>query len=217
MNDNQDSLLLDPKDSALLVIDMQKGYCHPDSAMNQTGPGTKNQQAIVPNVRELVDVCRRAGLPVLWSQQVHFPDDAGRKAHRIPAHTTKRKFVPCLRGTWEVEFVDGLRTVVRPEDHVFEKHRATCFYNTTLETKLRMLGARSLIISGVNTNYCVESTIRDAYFRDYDVYVVKDCVAGSDEELHKATLRNVELYFGLVLTLDDVVRTLQKNEPGRGG
>jgi ureidoacrylate peracid hydrolase len=135
MSEKLELLSVRSADSALLVIDMQNGYCHPDSAMNRTGPGTKNQQAIVPRVRTLVSACHRAQLPILWSQQVHFANDAARSSHRIPAHTTKRKFVPCIRGTWEVEFVEGLRDEVLGEDYVFEKHRATCFYNTTLETK----------------------------------------------------------------------------------
>jgi ureidoacrylate peracid hydrolase len=77
------------------------------------------------------------------------------------------------------------------------------FYSTTLEVLLRMLGTSHLIVSGVSTNNCIESTIRDAYFRDFDITVVEDCVAGSHPDLHRATLRNVQLFFGEVVSLDD--------------
>ena len=84
------------------------------------------------------------------------------------------------------------------------KHGMSCFFDTNLHTKLRMLGAELLIISGVATNVCVESTIRDAYFRDFDILVVEDCVACSFPDLHRATLKNVEVYFGQVTTLKEL-------------
>ena len=73
-----------------------------------------------------------------------------------------------------------------------------------------MMDVRTLIICGVATNVCVESTIRDAYYRDYDMYVMEDCVAGYFEDLHKATLKNVEVYFGEVLTVDHLETRLAK-------
>ena len=75
------------------------------------------------------------------------------------------------------------------------------FYATTLEAVLRMRDVSHLVVSGVSTNVCVESTIRDAYFRDYDVTVVEDCVAGTFPALHAATLENVRIYFGQVVSL----------------
>lgn len=196
--------------TAVLIIDMQKGYCDPNSAMELTGPGTTNQRAIIPSVARLAQVARQAGLPIFWSQQIHFPNDVTRSRHRIADHTRKRNFIPCLRGTWEVDFADGIAGQVRPEDYLFVKHRSTCFYQTTLEVELRMLGINTLVIAGVNTNYCVESTIRDAYFRDYDIIVLKDCVAGSVADLHEATLKNVELYFGVVTTLAEFDEQLNR-------
>ena len=200
--------------TALLVIDMQNGYCHPDSEMARTGPGTERQQAIIPAVGELINVARRSGIPVLWSKQVHFENDVGRLGHRIAPHTAKRRFTPCLSGTWEVEFVSPLGDSVDAADYVFMKHRASCFYETSLQAALRMMGTRTLLIAGVNTNFCVESTIRDAYFRDYDVVVIRDCVAGSDPQLHEATLRNTELYFGLVLSLAELPGRLSPEPAG---
>jgi ureidoacrylate peracid hydrolase len=204
VNPGLDELDLASPGTALLVIDMQNGYCHPDSEMSRTGPGTQHQQAIVPAVAEVVQLARASRLPVLWSRQVHFPGDVGRLGHRIAPHTAKRRFTPCLAGTWEVDFISPLAGLVGPDDYVFTKHRASCFYETSLQAALRMMGIRTLLIAGVNTNFCVESTIRDAYFRDYDVVVVRDCVAGSDAQLHEATLRNTELYFGLVVSLADL-------------
>jgi len=183
---------------------MQNGYCHEEGGLGRAGVDVRPQKNVIPRVKELVRLARLRGISVLWSRQQHYPEDATRKAHRIPSHLDKRGIFPCLRETWDEEFVDELKTEVRAEDHVFIKHRSSCFFDTNLDTKLRMLGIRSLIISGVSTNYCVESTIRDAYARDYDLYVVEDCVAGSFPDLHEATLKNVRLYFGRVVTVAEL-------------
>jgi ureidoacrylate peracid hydrolase len=199
---------VDPRDTALLVIDMQNGFCHPEGAMAKVGIDISRQQAVVPAVGQLVRLCHAAGLPVLWSKQVHFEDDRTRKNHKIPTHQDKRSSYPCRRGTWDAELVDELAKEVSPEDHIFEKHRASCFFDTTLHTKLRMLGMQMLIICGVTTNYCVESTIRDAYFRDYDLLVMEDCVAGSFPDLHEATLKSTRIYFGRVTNLEELGASL---------
>lgn len=200
---------IDPKETALLVIDMQNGFCHPEGALGKAGLSYESSKAIIPNIKALVKACRERNIPILWSLQEHYPDDVTRKQHKIPSHMEKLKVYPCLKGTWDAELVDKLKSELTPEDDIFTKHRSSCFFNTNLETKLRMRGIKMLIICGVATNYCVESTIRDAYFRDYDILVPKDCVAGPFEDLHAATLKNVELFFGIVTSLEEIVKNLR--------
>ena len=203
-------LIIEPKETALLVVDMQNGFCDPQGAMARAGLNYQQQNLIIPEVKELVKTCREAGIRVLWSVQKHYPEDVARKRHRIPSHLAKLGVTPCLKDTWDAELVVQLKHDVMPQDDVFEKHRSSCFYNTTLEVKLRMHGVTTLIICGVATNYCVESTIRDAYARDYDIFVVEDCVATLWEDLHKATLRNVEMFYGAVVArekIKDMIRT----------
>ncbi len=195
---------IDPRVAALMVIDIQKGFCHPESRMELSGVGTANQRAIIPNVVELTHWAREHGIPILWSQQTHYPEDVTRSRRRIPSHQAKQRWTPCLRGTWEVDFMDEVVDEIKPEDIIVEKHRASVFFETTLETKLRMLGVEQVIISGCNTDFCVETTIRDAYYRDYDVIVVRDCVAGPRKQFHDDTLAKVETYFGVVLSLDEL-------------
>jgi ureidoacrylate peracid hydrolase len=206
---------IDPRVTALLVIDMQKGFCHPDSRMERSGVGTANQRAIIPNLLRLVEFARECELPVFWSQQIHFPEDVTRRRRRIPSHQAKQRWTPCLRGTWEVDFADEVAPSIRAEDYVIEKHRASVLFETTLDTKLRMLGIEMLLISGWNTDFCVETTIRDAYYRDLEVVVVRDCVAGPRWNFHEDTLAKVETYFGAVVSLDELSSLVM---PGvRGG
>ena len=199
---------LDTKSTGILVIDMQNGFCHDRGALAQAGVDMSRQKAIIPRVRQLVQLGRRGGFPVFLSKQEHYREDAARSRHRIPTHLEKRNIFPCLKGTWDEEIVEDLKAELKPEDEIFIKHRSSCFFDTTLETKLRMRGVQTLIIAGVATNYCVESTIRDAYARDYDLYVVEDCVAGSFPDLHDATLKNVRIYYGQVVSLDELNKML---------
>lgn len=195
---------IDPACAALLVIDMQRGFCDPESRMEKAGIGTANQRAIIPDVIRLVHFARGIGIPILWSQQIHFPNDVTRKRRRIPSHIDKQNWAPCLKGTWEVDFMPQVAGEIQPDDLIVEKHRASVFFETTLDTKLRMLGIEQIIISGCNTDFCVETTIRDAYYRDLDVIVVRDCVAGPRLRFHEDTLAKVQTYFGEVVSLDDL-------------
>ena len=208
---------IDPTCTALLVIDMQKGFCDPESQMEKAGIGTENQRAILPDVLRLVDLARERGLPILWSQQIHYPEDVTRRRRRIPSHIDKQNWAPCLRDTWEVDFVDEVVEAIRPEDMIVEKHRASVFFETTLDTKLRMHGIEQIIISGCNTDFCVETTIRDGYYRDMDVIVVRDCVAGPRPQFHEDTLAKVETYFGAVVTLAELPDVMIPREEAEAG
>lgn len=192
-------LKLTASECALLVVDMQNGFVHPDSAMGRSRAGTKAQRKIVPAIAALVAHCRERDVPVIWSKQEHFPDDKTRARKKIRPHSTRQGFLPCLRGTWETEFYSSILPAIAPEDHLVAKHRASVFYNTNLETKLRMLGTRCLAIAGCNTEFCVESTVRDAYARDFELVILSDCVAGIDPRFHQNSLRIFSAYFGEVM------------------
>jgi ureidoacrylate peracid hydrolase len=191
-------------ETALLVIDMQSGFVHPESGMGKSSAGTGAQQRIVPAIRDLVGFCRGKGIPVIWSQQEHYPEDCARARRVIQPHSAKQGFLPCLQNTWETELYPALREIAVKEDHYVQKHRASVFYNTNLEVKLRMLGARFLLIAGCNTEFCVESTVRDAYARDLELLIVRDCVAGIRPDYHEYSLEVMQSYFGEVVGLGDL-------------
>ncbi|MBS1888674.1 MAG: cysteine hydrolase [Actinobacteria bacterium] len=202
---------IDPSVTALLVIDMQNGFCHSESRMEKSGVGVANQQAIVPKVLELVDLAHDRNIPVFWSQQVHFPEDVTRTRRRIPSHQSKQSWTPCLRDTWEVDFIDEVKPYVHKEDYVLTKHRASMFFHTTLEVELKMLGIEELLIAGTTTAFCVETTIRDAYFREFDVIAVRDAIADPRMHFHDATMERVETFFGYVATVDELPSLMLPN------
>jgi ureidoacrylate peracid hydrolase len=205
---------VDPHKTALLVIDMQNGFCDPEGGLSKAGLDVSAMTAVVPKVRQLVDACRGLGLPIMWSLQQHLLEDTTQKTKRVPSHIQKRKVAPpAPRGTWHAELVPSLKEVSRAEDYLVVKHRFSMFYSTTLDSLLRMLSISHLIVSGVATNVCVESTVRDAYFRDYDITVIEDCVAGTMLDLHQATLKNVEIYLGELVLLDEFLDSHKDHLP----
>lgn len=208
MNDHRQGVIaerhLKPEDLAvatLLVIDMQNGFCADDGGLARAGVDISNQQAVVPRVAELVGLCRDADIPVVWTRTVHFPEDATRARKRIPSHLGKRGLQLCAYGTPDAEIYGELKPLIAEEDLIVDKHRSSAFYDTSLDTKLRMLGAEVLILCGVTSNFCVDTTARDAYARDYDLLLVSDCVAASYDDLHAAFIKNFEIYLGEAMTL----------------
>ena len=135
--------------------------------------------------------------------------DVTRPRHRVNTHLAKLEYIPCLRGTWDSELLEDLGRLVEEGDLVFAKHRASCFYNTNLEVELRMRGIDTLIVTGVSSNYCVDASIRDAYARDLDLYIVEDACACPWPELHDATMKTAAIFHGEVVSTAEVVGALE--------
>lgn len=174
--------LLDPATTALIVIDMQNAFCHPGGTLGISGVNVEPAQRIIPPVRKLIESCRAAGLPTLWTLQEHFAIDHSRAHKRLASHTSKRKQVSALTGTWDAEIVHELALLASDPALIIRKHRFGAFYGTRLEKVLDMMGVEALLVTGATTNACVETSIREAYLRDYDVVAVTDCIAGVREE-----------------------------------
>jgi ureidoacrylate peracid hydrolase len=199
--------------TALLVIDMQNAFCHPHGGFAQAGRDVRSQHAIIPTVAAMVHAARTAGLPIIWTIQEGLgPDDRARLSRPIPALLGRADAgTPetwSIRGTWDAELVDPLLAASQPEDQIVRKLRMSAFYSTTLDALLRIRQIARLIVTGVNTEKCVESTVRDASFRDYDVVVVRDGVATTDQSFHEDSLRKIEAYFATVLPSEVVLDAL---------
>lgn len=175
--------------AALLVIDMQEFFLDPASPSYTCGG-----LAILPNIRTLIDAFRAANRPVIFTRHVHHPDhiDSG-----IMGWWWKGM---CVEGTPESEVHHAIQPLA--SEKVILKHRYSAFYNTDLETILRCQGIEELVITGVMSNMCCESTARDAYFRDYRVFFLADATGSINEEMQLATLLNVAFGFAYVTTTD---------------
>lgn len=174
--------------SALLIVDMQKFFLDPESpTYTEGGP------VILPNVVALQTAFRLAGMPVIYTCHVH---DASLNDAGIMGWWWKGM---CIEGSPESEVIAELSPL--PGEKQILKHRYSAFYNTDLETVLRVLKVEDVVITGVMTNLCCESTARDAYYRDYRVHFPADATGSICEEMHVASL------FGLALGFARVTKT----------
>jgi nicotinamidase-related amidase len=193
---NTHEMCLSRTNSALLVIDMQKFFLDPASLTFTCGG-----LAVLPNVKRLIAAFRNAGRPVIFTRHVHHPDrlDAGIMGWWWDGM--------CLEGSPESEIHDDLAPLAR--EKVILKHRYSSFYNTDLETVLRCLKVEDIVISGIMTNMCCESTARDAYFRDYRVFFPADGTGSINEEMHLASLLNLAFGFSWVTSVDAILSQLR--------
>lgn len=187
---------LELKTSALLVIDMQNAFVHEKGTLGVSGVDTARLAAVVPAMKALIERCQAADMPVIWTVQEHFQRDAVRAKKKLAAHTAKRKQVSALAGSWDEEIIEELKPLAASNPSmVVRKHRFGAFYATRLEQLLRMLGIQTLFVTGTTTNACVETTIREAYLRDYDVVAVTDCISGVNEQWEQTALKVWNQYF----------------------
>jgi len=202
---------LDPARTALLVIDMQNAFVHDRGTLGLSGVNVRAAQDTIEPQRRLITTCREAGLPVLWTLQVHIEPDHSRARKRLLGHTAKRKRVSALAGTWDAQLVDELSPLADDPTYVIVKHRFGAFYETRLEQMLRMLGTEALLVTGVTANACVETTLREAYLRDLDVVAVTDCIAAVRPEWEATAHAVWEQYLGELATSDEVIGWLQSH------
>jgi nicotinamidase-related amidase len=192
---NQHAMRLNVAACALLVVDMQRFFLDPASPTFTCGG-----VAIIPTVERLMDAFRRAGRPVIFTRHVHQPGDID---CGIMGWWWEGK---CLEGSPESEIHTHVAPM--PGEKVVFKHRYSAFYNTDLETVLRCLKVEDIVISGIMTNLCCESTARDAYYRDYRVFFPADGTGSISEEMHLASLLNLAFGFAHVTTAGAIAAQL---------
>lgn len=196
--------------AALLVIDMQNAFIHPEGTLGISGVDVVPAQETVPPVRRLVEAFQAAGVPVIWTKQVHLERDAARSRKVLPSHTAKRKQVSALSGSWDADFVDEIRDLVTDPTYVVVKHRFGAFYETRLQALLDMLGTQALFVVGVTANACVETTLREAYLRDYDAVAVTDAIAAVRPQWIETAHAVWAQYLGVLATSQEVLDWLAK-------
>ncbi len=207
---------IDLKSAALLVIDMQNGFLHEKGTLGISGVDTKRLSTIVPAVKLLVERCQQVAMPVIWTVQEHFAKDASRAQKKLAAHTAKRRQISCLAGTWDAEIIEGLKPLATLNpSYVIRKHRFGAFYETRLEMLLRQLGTRTLFVIGTTTNACVETSIREAYLRDYDVVAVTDCISGINAEWEQTAQKVWAQYFCVLHESAEVLRWIDAQSAPR--
>lgn len=210
-----EKIAFDTGRTAMLVIDMQNDFGAKGGMFERAGIDISGIQAVVPAVRSAIASARRLGLPVIYIKMGFKPDlsdagpaDAPNMIKHAPLKVGASITAPdgrasriLVRDTWNTDIVSELTP--EPGDAVIYKTRFSGFYRTRLDEILRQRGVDTLLVTGCTTSICVESTVRDAMFRDYRCIVLEDCMAepvGASEvrSNHAASLLAMQVLFAWI-------------------
>ena len=203
---------LDVKSSALLIIDVQNDFTDLKGHFATTrGVDVRRIRRIITPLKRLIETCKEAGIFVVWLQSIRTEDDCERNRHEILA---KRFMGDWLGGPRKDTWGSKIIPEISPSegDQIIQKLRNSAFYRTDLEKILRGKGTQTLFFCGIATNVCVESSLRDAYFRDFDVILVRDCCSAPKKSAHLGTIRSVEDNYGAVIESKDLVHKIRNSE-----
>jgi len=185
-----------PKTSALFIIDMQQFFCNPSSHAY-----FKDSTKIIPNIQNLMTIYRQQSLPIIFTR-----------------YALLRTESPGSMGRWWNDVLyddDAFSNVIPllqplPNDLVIRKTQYSAFFKTDLDQILKKLKVSNILITGVLTHLCCETTARDAFMRNYDVFFVTDATASDKQELHAASLRTLSDGFVTLMTTNEVISWIKE-------
>ena len=199
--------ILSPEWAVILVVDVQNDFCHENGVMGRLGFEMGPIQSSVRMLDRFIEAGRRAKVPIVFIATQH---SEWTNSQAWLTRGPRRGGEICAVGTWGADFY-GINLACG--DAVVVKHRYSGFVGTDLDTVLHTRERRSVLVTGVSTNVCVESTVRDACMHDYHAVLVDDCCGAMTHAEHEAALHNVGSYFGRVLdskTIMDYWQTLRE-------
>lgn len=192
-----------PGCTALVLIDLQNDFLHPEGWYAQNGIDISHMRRVIEPTQRLVEAARAAGVPLVWTQHGYRDTrDAGPFLELRPF----LKEGGLRIGTWGFDLYPELD--VRAEDWIVEKNRLSGFYNTKLELVLRALGAETVLFTGVLTNQCVAATSKDASFRDFKPIVIEECTGTTLPHLHEPATEMMRVGWAEVRTLEQTIAEL---------
>ncbi len=209
MRDGERDITIDIARTAILVVDMQNDFCHPDGWLAGIGVDVSPARAPIAPLRRLLPALRRAGVPIVWVNWGNRPDrlNLSPALHHVydpfganaglgsPLPRTGARVLEA--GSWAAAVVDELAP--EPGDISVSKFRMSGFPDTPLDSILRNLRVQTLLFGGVNLDQCVMCTLQDANFLGYDCLLVEDCAATTSPAFcTAATLYNIRRCFGFV-------------------
>ena len=192
---------LHTNNTALIVIDMTNGWCSPDGHITKLGFDTTMCREAVDKCSSLINCAHQINVQVIFTQHVYQDDytDGGFILNEIMPSLKVVK--PTSDSAWSNQIVDQLTP--KQQDIVIKKNRYSAFYAEELTHHLNRLSITDLVICGVTTSMCVESTARDAAQRDYRTFVVKDATADIEAIRHERALINLEFGFAHLISVAD--------------
>ncbi|EOT5432041.1 pyrimidine utilization protein B [Klebsiella pneumoniae] len=218
-----ESLTFAPQQSALIVVDMQNAYASQGGYLDLAGFDVSATRPVIDNINTAVAAARAAGMLIIWfqngwdDQYVEAGGPGSPNYHKSNALKTMRQRPELqgkllAKGGWDYQLVDELTP--QEGDIVLPKPRYSGFFNTPLDSILRSRGIRHLVFTGIATNVCVESTLRDGFFLEYFGIVLEDATHQAGPALaQQAALFNIETFFGWVSDVESFCHALSPATP----
>src|SRR5919106_1749684 len=229
-----EQLAIDPRTTAVIVVDMQNDFGAEEGMFARAGIPIADIGAVVEPIAQVLDAARRTGMTVVYLTMQFEPDLSNAGAPDAPnflkhkplgigqvvAAPDGRESRTLVSGTWGTEILPELAP--REGDLVVAKHRYSGFFETELDAILRGRGIESLVFTGCTTSVCVDSTLRDAFYRDYRCLLLRDCTGEpirSDlaRSNHEASLLVIETLFGWVADSRSLLRALRRDDAAVAG
>ena len=229
LNAKPEPIAIDPVRSAVIVVDMENDFAAKGGMFDRAGVDVSGAQKAIGPTAKVLAAARQAGLKIVYLKMGYRPDLSDLGATDSVNRTRHLKFgvgqkiqTPdgresrlLIRDTWDTDIVPELKP--QASDIVIYKTRFSGFYQTDLDATLKKFGIKYLIVTGVTTSICVESTVRDAMFRDYLCVMLRDCMSepiGHDlpRTNHDASLLNAEVLLGWVSDSDQLIKALAAKE-----
>ncbi|WP_293902976.1 pyrimidine utilization protein B [Phenylobacterium sp.] len=218
-----ENLPINPRETALIVVDMQNAYASPGGYLDLAGFDIAGAAAVIERIALAIAAARAAGVQVVFFQNGWDPDyvEAGGpgspnwwKSNALKTMRDRPELERSLlaKGTWDYALVDRLKP--QTGDIVIPKPRYSAFFNTALDSMLRARGVKTLTFCGIATNVCVESTLRDGYHLEYFGVLLEDATHQAGPAfLQAASVYNVENFFGWVSSTADFCGAIGQAPP----
>lgn len=184
--------------TALLIVDMVKDFTDPEGLVFYP-----QNREILPRIKKVLEACRENGALIVFLQHCNRKGKFDRKAAGMRPN--------CIEGSGGEE-IDPMLLVDEEKDYVIKKRRYSGFFGTDLDLVLRENGVRNVLVVGTKTNCCIRATITDAFYLDYDGYVISDCVATNSEVVNQVHLEDINKYLGTVIDSQELFRRLSEGE-----
>jgi ureidoacrylate peracid hydrolase len=218
-------IAIDPARTAVLVVDMENDFAAKGGMFDRAGVDISGAQKAIAPTAKVLAAARQAGLKIIYLKMGYRPDlsdlgtaDSVNRTRHLKFGVGQKIQAPdgresrlLIRDTWDTDIVPELKP--QASDIVIYKTRFSGFYQTDLDATLKKFGIKYLIVTGVTTSICVESTVRDAMFRDYLCVMLRDCMSepiGHDlpRSNHEASLLNAEVLLGWVSDSEQLIKAL---------
>ncbi|HEX76156.1 MAG TPA: cysteine hydrolase [Dehalococcoidia bacterium] len=187
-------------------------------SFDKLGYDISKYQRIVPTVQQLHQRAKSLKIPVFFSQAIREESgiDMLDKHHRIlpsKRHERIKKIPLCIRDTWDSNIIEALKP--GGGDLVVQKRRDSLFQDTEFELWLRSLRVDTIVFAGIDTSICVESSLRDAFNRGWDVILLSDATASLNDQFYETTIAEVKENFGLVMSTEQLFNSLKSSSAGQ--